>query len=175
MFCPSCGRDALLETKFCASCGTNLEVVSRALTGSRDDFFTRIDFGLDQLTARYSEHVFKNAGSKLDERRVGDSWKVLGQGVITAFVDLILFTLMSNVLPFRFLILLISTPFRLLSQKSRRAAGRKVRISEDAALIDADDPSRRWLAGEAPNVSEHTTQHLTAQGKAERRGPAARE
>ncbi|HMG36909.1 MAG TPA: zinc ribbon domain-containing protein [Blastocatellia bacterium] len=173
MFCPSCGRDASLETKFCASCGTNLEVVSRALTGTRDDFFTKIDSGLDQLIARYAEHVFRNAPARIDEGRVGDSWKVLGQGVITTFVDLILFSLMWNVLPLRFLILMISTPFRLLSQRSTRGAGPRVRIAENTGpVLASDDPPRRWLAGEVPAVSEHTTQHLGKRREAERTGSA---
>ena len=173
MFCPNCGRDAALETKFCAACGTNLEIVSRALTGNRDDFFTKIDSGLDQLTARYAEHVFKNASSKLDERRVGDSWKVLGQGVITTFVDLILLSLMWNVLPLRFLILLISTPFRLLSQKNRRSTGSNIRGAADPRPVFApEDSSRRWLVGEVPSVSEHTTQNLGKQS-AKRTGSAA--
>src|SRR5215211_7432597 len=122
MFCPNCGRDNPRETKFCASCGTNLEVVSQALTGNRDDFFTKTDAALDQLIARYAEHVFKEAPSKVNDRKVGNSWKVLGQGVITSFVDLILFSLMWNILPLRFMILLISTPIRLLSQRSKQQA-----------------------------------------------------
>jgi hypothetical protein len=159
MFCPSCGRDASADTKFCATCGTNLEVVSRALTGTRDDFFTKIDAGLDHLTARYAEHVFKDAGARLDERRVVDSWRVLGQGAITSFVDLILFSLMWNVLPFRFMLLLISTPFRLLSRKSNK--GQPPRLIEDTGpVFQPTDRPRRWLEGDVPAVSENTTQHL---------------
>ena len=88
MFCPNCGRDN--SQKFCASCGTNLEAVSQALNGDRGDFFTKTDAALDQLIARYSEHVFKDATSKLNDREVGNSWKILGQGLVTVFVDLIL-------------------------------------------------------------------------------------
>ena len=39
MFCPTCGRDNLLERKFCAASGTNLEAVSQALSGDRTNFF----------------------------------------------------------------------------------------------------------------------------------------
>src|SRR5262249_18294213 len=169
MFCPSCGRDASLETKFCASCGTNLEVVSRALTGTRDDFFTKIDSGLDQLIARYAEHVFRNAPARIDEGRVGDSWKVLGQGVITTFVDLILFSLVGSGLPVGFWILRIPTPLRWLSKESRGGGGPRGKMGENPGRgLASDAPPRRWLAGEVPAVSEHTTQHLGKRREAER-------
>ena len=83
MFCPTCGRDNSIGRKFCASCGTNLEAVSQALSASDDNFFTKIDSGLDQFLARYAEHVFKNAPSNAAEQRIGKSWQVLGQSVLT--------------------------------------------------------------------------------------------
>jgi hypothetical protein len=160
MFCPNCGRDNPRETKFCASCGTNLEVVSQALTGNKDDFFTKTDAALDQLIARYAEHVFKDAPSKVNDRKVGNSWKVLGQGVITSFVDLILFSLMWNILPLRFMILLISTPIRLLSQRGKQQAITTGGLEDKRKLSLEDRSSNRWLAGSFPSVSEHTTREL---------------
>ena len=102
MFCPNCGRDNTIERKFCASCGTNLAVVSQALSGSDDDFFTKIDAGLDHFLGKYAEHVFKNAPANAAEQRIGKSWQVLGQSVLTSIVDLLLFTLMWNIIPLRF-------------------------------------------------------------------------
>jgi hypothetical protein len=160
MFCPNCGRDNSRETKYCASCGINLEVVSQALNGTRDDFFTKTDTALDQLIARYSEHVFKDAPSKVNDRKVGNSWKVFGQGVVTSFVDLILFFLMWNILPLRFMILLISTPFRLLSQRGKQQAIRTGGLEDNRGLSLADPASNRWLPGDFPSVSEHTTRDL---------------
>ena len=160
MFCPICGRDNSRETKFCAACGTNLEAVSQALNGTRDDFFTKTDAALDQLIARYSEHIFKNAPSRLNDRSVGHSWKLLGQGLVTSFVDIILFTLMWNILPLRFLILLISTPFRLLSRRNDQQAGTTAGLQEDAARGLPEPSSNRWLPESFPSVSEHTTQNL---------------
>ncbi len=116
MFCPVCGRDNSIGRKFCAACGTNLEAGSQALSGSEDDFFTKLDTGLDNFLARYAEHVFSHAPSHALEQRVGKSWKVLGQSVVTSFVDILLFMLMWNVIPLRFIILLLSTPIRLLSE-----------------------------------------------------------
>ncbi len=75
MFCPTCGKDNSRGRKFCASCGTNLEAISKALSGSTGDFFTKIDAALDQFIARYSEHVFKDAPSNALDRRVGLAMK----------------------------------------------------------------------------------------------------
>ena len=133
MFCPTCGRDNAVERKFCASCGTNLEAVSQALSGSDDDFFTKIDSGLDHFLAKYAEHVFKNAPAHAAEQRIAKSWQVLGQSVLTSIVDLLLFSLMWNIIPLRFLLLLISTPIRLVTQRGRtpkRIEGDRKRVAD---------------------------------------------
>ncbi len=155
MFCPTCGRDNSIERKFCAACGTNLEAVSQALSGSDDDFFTKIDFALDQFLARYAEHVFKNAPSNAAEQRVGKSWQVLGQGVVTSLVDLLLFTLMWNIIPLRFFMLLISSPIRLLSERDKNKKG---------AIPGGKRPSdlphsapQQWLSDSVGSITEHTT------------------
>ena len=101
MYCPTCGVDNSLERKYCSACGTNLEVVSQALSGSADGFFNKMDTSLDQFIARYAEHVFKDAPVKVLDRRISRSWLTLGQGVITSLVDLFLFCLMCVVLPFK--------------------------------------------------------------------------
>ena len=155
MFCPTCGRDNSIERKFCAACGTNLEAVSQALAGNDDDFFTRIDSGLDHFLAKYAEHVFRHAPANAAEQRIAKSWQVLGQSVLTSIVDLLLFTLMWNVIPLRFLLLIISTPIRLVTQHGRTrkptiAAGRRV---PDLPEIGPE----QWLPGSIESVTEHTT------------------
>ena len=175
MFCPNCGRDNSRETKFCASCGTNLEAVSQALNGNRDDFFTKTDSALDQLIARYAEHVFKDAPSKLNDRKVSNSWKVLGQGAVTSFVDMILFSLMWNIIPLRFLMLLISTPFRLLSQRSNRQTNTTAGLEENRRQSLVEPSPNRWLPGSFPSVSEHTTQNLEEYSPPERKRIAGRD
>jgi zinc ribbon protein len=155
MFCPNCGRDNTIERKFCASCGTNLVVVSQALSGSEDDFFTKIDAGLDHFLAKYSEHVFKNAPANAAEQRVAKSWQVLGQSVLTSIIDLLLFSLMWNVIPLRFLLLIISTPIRMVAQR-----GRPPKRSVTGGKRTGDLPEaapQHWLPGSINSVTEHTT------------------
>lgn len=155
MFCPICGRDNSIERKFCASCGTNLEVVSQALSGSDDDFFTKIDAGLDHFLAKYAEHVFKNAPAHAAEQRISKSWQVLGQSVLTSVVDLLLFSLMWNIIPLRFLLLLISTPIRLVTQRDRP---RKRTIAGGRMTPDLPEAgSQQWLPGSIESVTENTT------------------
>ena len=76
MFCPTCGKENALGRKFCVACGTNLEAVSQALSGSKTDFFTRTDAVLDQLLARYAERVFKDAPANTADATVGKAWKI---------------------------------------------------------------------------------------------------
>lgn len=160
MFCPTCGRDNLNEQKFCASCGTNLEAVSQVLFGNDTNFFTRIDTGLDQFTARYAEHIFKDAPSFAGDRSVSNSWKLLGKGVLTSFMDLFLAVILWNFFSLRFHILLFSTPFRLLSERSRRQKKEKAGIDTDAPLSLPEPVPGEWISGAAPSVSEHTTEML---------------
>ena len=156
MFCPVCGRDSN-ERKFCASCGTNLETVSQALSGSEDNFFTKMDMGLDYFIARYSEHVFKNAPSGALDHKVSKSWRILGQGVLTSFLDLLLFCLMWNVLPLRFLLLLISTPIRLVSDRSKYHEPGMMPTNKNAL---PDSLPQGWLPNSLTSVTEHTTMTL---------------
>ena len=156
MFCPTCGKDNSNELKFCASCGTNLEAVSQALTGVEEDFFSKMDSGIDYFVARYAEHVFKDAPHGLADRRVGKSWKLLGQAVVASMVDMLLFTLMWNVLPLRFLILIISTPFRLLAARGQETQHQTIAPAYQAPEL----PSGRtnlWLDQPVPSVTENTT------------------
>jgi hypothetical protein len=156
MFCPTCGRDNSVGRKFCAVCGTNLEAVSQALTGTDDDFFTKIDTALDGFLARYAEHVFKNAPANASEQRVGKSWQVLGQSVVASLVDLLLFLLMWNIIPLRFLLLLISSPVRLLTQQNKK--GVLVQSKRQSEVSDAKP--QQWLPESVTSVTEETTSLL---------------
>jgi len=156
MFCPICGRDNAPGRKFCASCGTNLAAVSQALSASDDDFFTKIDSGLDNFLAKYAEHVFKKAPSHAAEQRIGKSWQVLGQTILTSIVDLLLFTLMWNVIPLRFLLLLISTPVRMVMQRGRPQQRTMTDGGASVSELREAGP-QQWLSSPVDSVTEHTT------------------
>jgi hypothetical protein len=160
MFCPVCGRDNASQRRFCASCGTNLETVSQALSGSDENFFAKIDGGLDYFIARYSEHVFKNAPSGALDHKVSKSWRILGQGILTSFLDLLLFLLMWNVLPLRFLLLLISTPLRLLSDRGKHHDQAMLRADAKSSPALHGSASHEWLPEPVTSVTDHTTMIL---------------
>jgi hypothetical protein len=160
MFCPSCGRDNLNEQKFCATCGTNLEAVSQLLYGKEANFFTRMDTSLDHFTARYTEHVFKDAASYAADRSVSNSWKLLGKGILTSFTDLFLAIFLWNFFIFRFHVLWISTPFRLLSERGKRSKTSKADVDTKKPLRLPQRADNQWISGVAPSVSEHTTERL---------------
>ena len=173
MFCPTCGKENPVECKFCASCGFNLEVVSRALYTNSVGLYTRFDTALNQLIARYSERVFKNAPTTALSRRLSDSWKVLGGGILTAPVDFALFWLMLFVIfPLRLLTLLVSTPFRILTSLASAPLRRKMEESNrPKALasieeVQSADNNRKsdiseWRIDSAISAVEHTTEHLS--------------
>lgn len=166
MFCPTCGKDNPLELKFCASCGTNLEAVTMALSGREEDFFTKMDSSIDQFVGRYAEHVFKDAPLGLSDHKVSKSWRLLGQAVLTTLVDLLLFTLMWNILPLRFLILVVSTPFRLLSERGKQQAPDDRPPVEDYKSPELHEPlPQLWLTESIPSVTESTTVNLGATEK----------
>ena len=160
MFCPTCAKENSLGRKFCVACGTNLEAVSQALSSSKTDFFTKTDAALDQLLAKYAEHVFKNETANTADTTVGKSWKILGQGVLTSLIDMILFSLMWNIFPLRFLILLISSPIRLLYKRSDRQKITSAEIEEQIELNLPASGTNEMLPESAASVTEHTTKRL---------------
>jgi hypothetical protein len=158
MFCPSCGRDDSHKRKFCPSCGTNLEAISHALADEEGGACAKVDKTLDKFIARYSEHVFKDAPAKALKQTVGRSWKILGQGALTALFDLVLFSIMVMLLPIRFIILLLRTPVRLLSERSRN---RKSVELEDKDVVYLPGPEPQpWLRNPIASVTDHTTVSL---------------
>lgn len=115
---------------------------------------------MDQLVAKYAEHIFKDAPANTTDTTVGKSWKLLGQGVLTALADMVLFSLMWNIFPLRFLFLLISSPIRLLNERSNRQKATKVEIEEQAALKLPATATNEMLPKSVGSISEHTTERL---------------
>lgn len=155
MFCPNCGRDNPVGRKFCVACGTNLEAVSQALTRSQTDIFTRTDLALDQFIGRYAEHLFKDAGEESANPSLSRSWKILGQGVLTTLWDFLLASLMWNVIPLRFMILLITSPFRLMKERSEK--GREYPPPQSPPQLEGAREAPPQLP---PSISENTTELL---------------
>jgi zinc-ribbon domain len=160
MFCPTCGKENSIARKFCVACGTNLEAVSQALSGNKTDFFTRTDLALDQLIAKYAEHVFKDSPANTANTTIGKSWKILGQGVLTALIDMVIFTLMMNIFPLRFLILLISSPFRLLNERNNRQNLARAEIEEPKEFTLPAQQTNEKLPESPASVTENTTERL---------------
>ena len=161
MYCPNCGRDDSHKNKFCPSCGTNLEAILQALSDDAAGAFSRIDKSLDEFVGRYAEHVFKDAPAKALDRRIVNSWELLGKGALTSLFDLALFTIMTVLLPIRFLILLIYTPVRLLTERNgdRKSAAAELEV-QDSSYLPGPQP-RAWLPNAIPSVTEHTTVSLS--------------
>jgi hypothetical protein len=161
MFCPKCGRDDSHPYKFCPACGTNLDVVSIALSTGEDSIFTRINKHLDRSVARYADHFFEAAPTTAREGQVGSSWRLAGKGVLTFLIDLTLLPVMFFFLPIRLLMLLLYTPLGLLQERSER------KLRSMPAVDESSEPSKRrlpeaggWRVGSVGSVTENTTVHL---------------
>ena len=62
---------------------------------------------------------------------------------------------MWNVIPLRFLLLVISTPVRLITQRGRTRQGT---IGGDPGVPDLPEAGpQQWLSGPVGSVTEHTT------------------
>lgn len=148
MFCPTCGREEAQERKFCTACGTNLERVTKALSPSADGILTRADKTFDRWMARYAGMFFSSAGNKAEERRISHSWQILGQSFLALLANFLLFWIMLfAALPLRFIVLLFSAAFRLLSERNNKT---------DPTTADLATP--RWSADTVmPSVTEHAT------------------
>ena len=161
MFCPKCGRDDSHGYKFCPTCGTNLEVVTIALSTGEDSIFTRVNKHLDRSVARYADHLFESATTTAREGRVGSSWRLVGKGMLTFLIDLALLPMMFFFLPVRLLMLLLYTPLGLLQERS------ELKRSGVPSLDGVSESSKRglpeaggWRVGSVGSVTENTTVHL---------------
>ena len=162
MFCPKCGRDDSQRHKFCPTCGTNLDVVTIALSTGEDSLFTRVNKHLDRSVARYADHFFEStAETAAREGRVGSSWRLAGKGMLTLLLDLALLPVMFFFLPLRLLMLLLYTPLGLLQERKERKrssvlTGEGAGESSKRELPEAGG----WRANSVGSVTENTTVHL---------------
>ena len=174
MFCPKCGRDDSHGYKFRPACGTNLEVVTIALSTGEDSVFTRVNKHLDRSVARYADHLFESATTTAREGQVGSSWRLVGKGMLTFLIDLVLLPIMFFLLPVRLLMLLLYTPLGLLQERSER------KRSAVPTIGGASESSKRglpeaggWRVGSVGSVTENTTVHLELPEASEGRAKTA--
>ena len=174
MFCPKCGRDDSDRHTFCPACGTNLEVVTLALAASEDSIFTRFNRHFDRTVARYAEHVFEEAPLRARSGRVGGSWRLMGQGLLTFLADAALLPLMFFFLPVRLLMLLLYTPLGLLEERGDRRRGKREAAGGESggALGDASVP-KGWLSGSIGSVTEAGTMEIASAETSKRRRDTA--
>lgn len=169
MFCPKCGRDDSHGYKFCPACGTNLDVVNIALTTGEDSVFTRVNKHLDRSVARYADHFFESATTTGREGRVSSSWRLVGKGVLTFFLDLALLPVMFFFLPVRLLMLLLYTPLGLLQERSERKRSSVIDVASESSKRGLPEAGG-WRGGPVGSVTEHTTVHLELAEASEGRG-----
>ena len=161
MFCPKCGREDSHQLKFCPACGTNLDVVTIALSTGEDSIFTRVNNQLDRAVARYADHFFEDASATDGDGQVGNSWRLAGKGLLTFFIDLVLLPVMFFFLPVRLLMLLLYTPLGLLQERSERKQSSLPTVDETSESSKRKLPEARgWRVGSVGSVTENTTAHL---------------
>lgn len=161
MFCPKCGREDSHQLKFCPSCGTNLDVVTVALATGEDTIFTKVNKHLDRAVARYTDQFFEGPSATDTERRVGDSWRLMGKGVLTFFIGLVLLPVMFFFLPIRLLMLVLYTPLGMLQERSERKQSSlpTADATGQPPKLGLPEPGG-WRDASVPSVTEHTTVNL---------------
>jgi len=161
MFCPKCGKDDSHQFKYCPACGTNLEVVTVALSTGEDTVFTKANKLLDRSVARYADQYFETAPPAGRENRVGGSWRLAGKGVLTFLIDLALLPLMFFFLPIRLVLLLFYTPLGLLQERSERKQRNvpAIDVTSEPSKLELPETGR-WRTGSIGSVTENTTVHL---------------
>jgi hypothetical protein len=128
----------------------------------------RADRALDRLIARYARQFFEQAPAKALDRRVGHSWQILGQGLLTFLANLVFLPIIFGALPIRFLTLLIFTPFRLIAERGKPRKYITAEQEERRKPELPTPPPGRWLTESVFRVTEQTTEHLASSGPAER-------
>ena len=177
MYCPNCGSDNQAEIKFCTRCGTNLGVVSDALTGKLSSA-SRIDQKNDERMVRLLKNYYRGRRSMT----IGGGMLLVGliiQVIILAlgFPDkLIGFAALSAApIIYGFISLFIGIARWNRASSELRALGHVIpqtspmrgttALSEAAETIGpySTDP-----IDSPASVTEHTTRQLDTRARAER-------
>jgi hypothetical protein len=112
---------------------------------------------MNEIIANYASRYFKGrAGPFVPPASVKESWKLLGQGYLTAFLDLLYtFLMVDFILQLRFLTLLFVSPVRWWQERRARKAQPPAKEPAVALLQESS-------AGPLPfnSVTEQTTERL---------------
>jgi zinc-ribbon domain len=176
MYCPNCGSDNQAEIKFCTRCGTNLGVVSDALTGKLTGP-SKIDQKLEQKMVRLLKNYYSGRRSVM----IGGSMLLAGliiQGIILAFgfpEKLIGFAALTAApIIYGFISLFIGIARWNRASSELKALGHIIpqtspmrgttALTEEPSAVGAytTDP-----ISNPASVTENTTRHLEAQVRAE--------
>jgi hypothetical protein len=174
MYCPNCGSDNQAEIKFCTRCGTNLGVVSDALTGK-----LAVSSKIDERMVRLLKNYYRGRRSVT----IGGSMLLVGlivQAIVLAFgfpEKLIGFAALAAApIIYGFISLFIGIARWNRAGSELKAlghvVGQTVLSRETTALTDT--PAAREAYSTDPisapaSVTEQTTRHLEAQARIEPR------
>lgn len=177
MYCPNCGSDNQAEIKFCTRCGTNLGVVSDALTGKLTG-----PSKIDERMVRLLKNYYRGRRSVT----IGGSMLLAGlivQGIILAFgfsEKLIGFAAALTFAPiiYGFISLFIGIARWNRAGSELKALGHVVgqtALSRETTALTGTTGTKEAYSTDAisppASVTEQTTRHLEAQARIEPREP----
>ena len=169
MFCPTCGREDSQERKFCPSCGTNLERVTKALLPGAEGWLVEADQAFDKLMARYAGLFFSGSLAKTLDRRLSNSWAIWGQSFLSLLVNFALFWIMLfAALPLRLITLLLSTPFRLLTERSAHRGKTPPVVQAERRRLETPSALPEQWRDRIPSIGEPTTMNLAGHAASDR-------
>lgn len=158
MYCPSCGKENIETARFCRGCGRSLAGILQTAQADTGSVFERIEYRLDETIASYASRYFKGrAAPFVSPISLKESWKLLGQGFLTVFLDLLYtWLIVEFVLQIRFLMLLFKSPVRWWQERRARKA---VQPSAAAPIPLLQEPVTNQLP--VASVTEETTERLS--------------
>lgn len=183
MFCPKCGTKNPDDGKFCRSCGVDIGVVSKALTGKPKSDDLGLGMDLDSSLG-FASTTPEDERRRSDPAEVyGDAVKAIISGIGFLIVAIVLFTTgvaggdkwwWAMLFPaFTFLGKGISDLLKSKKMEQRTAlhASESVQVLNSARSTNAElppastefvSPESRYRTGELvpPSVVEGTTRHL---------------
>jgi len=117
--------------------------------------FDRLEYRMDEIIASYTSRYFKRrAAPFVPPASLKESWKLLGQGYLTVLLDqFYIYLILNFVLQFRFVMLLLKSPFEWWRERRVRKAAQP---AEPIALPQESIPSQL----PAGSVTEQTTERL---------------